>query len=126
MTTSVPSDLKLAGKKRHKALDLRFQALGSRSSIYAQENVPMDIRKGMARKAADREKRRRREAKESGIVLEKEKKTITTRGRARTGKGGFVGGPAVGRFKNGVLMLNSRDVREIQGPSKRDSKGRKR
>src|SRR6266480_6038159 len=52
-------DLNPTGKNRHKALDLRIQALGSATSIYKQEKMPMNHRKGIVRKAQNREEKRR-------------------------------------------------------------------
>lgn len=64
------------GRTRHKAIDLRIQALGSKGSILKQEKMPMNIRKGKEAAAAGREFKRRKEARENGIILE----------RATTGK----------------------------------------
>lgn len=62
----------LQGKNRLKALDLRVQALGGKTSIHKQESMPMAMRKGIVKKAEEKEERRRREAKErgEGVVLE--------------------------------------------------------
>lgn len=106
-----PGGLKPTGKLRHKALDLRFQALGSKDSIFAQKGTPMKIKTGINRKRAEREMKRRSDAKEGNIILEKqvkEKKAVRKRERG-------VGGPAVGNFKRGLLKLSREDVRDIQG-----------
>jgi hypothetical protein len=98
------------GKLRHKALDLRFQALGSKDSVFAQQKMPMNIRKGMVKKKGEREQKRRKDAKEGGVILEKEvrtKKTIRKRDRG-------VDAPAVGNFKRGLLTLSGKDLRDIQ------------
>jgi len=108
-------DLELTGKNRHKALDLRFQALGSATSIYKQEKMPMSHRKGIVKKAQYREEKRRKEAKESGIVLERRKGVRKERERRERG----VGGPTVGRFKGGMLMLSKKDVANIEGQKDR-------
>lgn len=97
---------------RHRAIDLRMQSLGAKSSLFAQEKMPLSHRKGIVAKAKQKEASRRREAKENGIILEKE----TT---ARKGKGvrreRGIGGPAIGRFSGGTLELSSKDINDIQG-----------
>ncbi|KXJ94631.1 hypothetical protein Micbo1qcDRAFT_45317 [Microdochium bolleyi] len=60
-----------AGRNRLLATDLRMAALGSKTSIYAQAKMPMSHRKGMNAAAASREGKRRREARENGIILER-------------------------------------------------------
>jgi len=102
-------DLNPSGKNRHKALDLRIQALGSATSIYKQEKMPMNHRKGIVRKAQNREEKRRKEAKEAGIVLEK-RKVVKTEPKRRER---VVGGPAVGKFRGGMLTLSKKDVASI-------------
>ncbi|CEI39419.1 unnamed protein product [Fusarium venenatum] len=61
-----------AGRTRQKATDMRVQALGSKVSIHKQEKMPMNMRKGIVAAADAREAKRRREAKENGIILERE------------------------------------------------------
>lgn len=109
------------GKSRLKSLDLRIQDLGAKQSIAAQEKMPLSHRKGMASKASSREEKRRREARENGVVLEKAK----SGGKLAKRRERSVGGPTVGRFKGGTLKLSSKDVRLIQGPKGRDGGRRK-
>ena len=118
------ADLDPSGKTRHKALDLRFQSLGSSASIFKQEKMPMSHRKGMANKARSREENRQKEAKEAGIVLER--KQIIRKERERRERG--VGGPSVGKLRGGLLQLSKRDVADIEGPKHRriDKKGKRR
>ena len=71
LDTSTSTSLNPSGANRHKATDLRLLGLGSKASILAQKNMPLAHRKGIAAKAGEREERRRREAKENGIVLER-------------------------------------------------------
>lgn len=104
-------DLDPTGKNRHKALDLRVQALGSAISIYKQEKMPMSHRKGIVKKARNKEEKRRKEAKEAGIVLERKKDVRKERERRERG----VGGPAVGKFTGGMLILSKKDVASIHG-----------
>ncbi|GAB0135636.1 hypothetical protein EsDP_00003967 [Epichloe bromicola] len=110
------------GRTRQKATDLRVQALGSKLSIHKQEKMPMHMRKGMTAAAEAREAKRRREAKENGIILERE----TGRKRRRKDRGGDGGGvdrPGVGRLKGAELRISERDVRGIEGS--RDAFGRR-
>ena len=63
-------------------------------------------------KARLAEAKRRAEAKENGIVLEKEERKRVG-GKAKRERG--VGGAAVGRFKGGTLVLSKKDVASITG-----------
>ncbi|KAL7935973.1 hypothetical protein V8C35DRAFT_296510 [Trichoderma chlorosporum] len=114
-----------AGRVRQKALDMRIQALGSKTSILKQEKMPMHMRKGITAAATEREAKRRREAKESGVILERE--TGKKKGRDRKSGGGGGGGngfgPAVGRLKGAELRISERDVKKIEGT--RDTFGRR-
>ncbi|KAI9901840.1 hypothetical protein N3K66_003657 [Trichothecium roseum] len=100
-----------SGRIRQKATDLRIQALGSNTSILKQEKMPMNIRKGMVAAAATREAKRRREAKESGIILEREVRKKT---KQRTRRGD-IDRPGVGRMRGAELRLSDKDVRGIEG-----------
>lgn len=117
------SDLAPTGKNRHKALDLRMQELGAKNSLYHQKNMPSSIRKGIKAKAVSKEDKRRREARENGIILEKPapKKQISN-GRRERG----VGGPSIGKFAGGTLNLSSRDVAHVQGSRRGGGKSRGR
>lgn len=100
------------GQIRHKAMDLRLQELGTKSSLYHQRNMPMSQRRGISAKALGREESRRKEAKENGIILEKAAKgSKDIESKRQRG----IGAPSVGRFKGGMLKLSKRDVIEIQG-----------
>ncbi|KAI4213723.1 MAG: hypothetical protein LQ351_003689 [Letrouitia transgressa] len=103
-----------SGQNRHKAVDLRLQELGSKSSALAQHNMPMMQRKGIVAKALHKDKERRMEAKENGIILERiSKKQRTTIKRPKN-----IGGPSVGRFRGGTLRLSKKDVTSIVGRKK--------
>ena len=82
----------------------------------------MSHRKGIIAKATEREERRRREAKENGIILEKAKKVKKANMDKRERS---IDGPGVGMFKKGMLRLNKRDVTEIEGPKGLGGKSRK-
>lgn len=108
--SSTPS-IFLTGSQRHKSTDLHLVSLGAKKSIMKQESMPMSHRKGINSKAKQREEKRRLEAKENGIVLEREvraKRFVKTRERG-------VGGPSVGKFRGGTLSLSKKDVAEITG-----------
>ena len=95
--------------------------MGSKSSVFAQRNMPLAQRKGIAAKATKKEELRRREARENGIVLEKAAKSKKKDGNMRQRS---IGAPSVGKFQGGMLKLGKRDVAEIEGPKK--VAGRKR
>ncbi|KAL4807821.1 hypothetical protein BDV18DRAFT_108799 [Aspergillus unguis] len=117
------SDLAPTGKNRHKALDLRMQELGAKNSLYKQKNMPSAMRKGIKAKAVSKDDKRRREARENGIILEKPapKKQATSSARRERG----VGGSSVGKFTGGTLNLSKRDIAHVQG-SRRGGKTRGR
>lgn len=108
------------GKGRLKALDLRLQDLGAKNSLSAQDKMPIAHRQGIKSKAVGREEKRRKDAAENGVVLERARhaaKDLKRRERS-------VGGPTVGKFRGGTLQLSGRDLRDIQGPKTR-GKGKK-
>ncbi|KAL2787324.1 hypothetical protein BJX66DRAFT_288242 [Aspergillus keveii] len=117
------SDLAPTGKNRHKALDLRMQELGAKKSLYHQKNMPSSMRKGIKAKATSKEDKRRREARENGIILEKPApKTNISSGRRERG----VGGPSIGKFAGGTLNLSQRDIAQVQSARRGRGKGRGR
>ncbi|KAF6829370.1 hypothetical protein CMUS01_08188 [Colletotrichum musicola] len=100
------------GKLRQRQVDLRAQALAPGvSSLFKQEKMPMAFRKGMNAKAAGREAKRRAQARENGIVLEREAPKKAKRSRAERS----VDGPSVGRMRGAQLTLSERDIRSIEG-----------
>ncbi|KAG6019073.1 hypothetical protein E4U41_003412, partial [Claviceps citrina] len=104
--------------------DLRVQALGSKLSIHKQDRMPMHMRKGMVAAAEAREAKRRREARENGIILERETgRKRRTRTRVQGSLGGAVDRPGVGRLRGAELRISERDVRGIEGT--RDAFGRR-
>lgn len=118
-----------AGKLRLATTDLRLQALGSKTSLLKQAKMPMGMRKGINASVAGKEAKRRREAKENGIVLEREEKKDTRR-RTAGRREGDVDAPAVGRLRGAQLTLSKRDIMSMQGPPTggggRDKKNRGR
>ena len=106
-----------------------MQTLGSKSSIFAQQKMPIAHRKGIIAKSTEREVTRRREARENGIILEKpsfsasKKSGGSSISKPKKRERG-VGGPSVGSFNRGMLKLSKRDVMDIQGPKKKAVKGK--
>ena len=116
------SELAVSGRNRHKALDMRLQDLGSKNSLYTQTKMPMSHRKGIAAKLAEKEETRRREAKETGTILERAVK-VKKAGEARRQRS--IGAPTVGKFQGGMLKLSKKDVADIQGPKQSRVKKRR-
>ncbi|KAL9000000.1 MAG: hypothetical protein Q9169_001245 [Polycauliona sp. 2 TL-2023] len=112
------SSLTPSGRNRHKALDVRQQALGSKASVFAQKKMPLAQRKGIVAKSMEREEKRRREAKEGGIILEKAVKSRVKDPKRDRG----IGAPSVGKFSRGMLTLSKRDVSSIVGPTKKSKR----
>ncbi|RFU32877.1 hypothetical protein B7463_g3477, partial [Scytalidium lignicola] len=102
-------------KNRHKATDLRIQALGAKTSILKQEKMPMAHRKGIIAKEKEREEQRRAEAKANGIILEKAK--VKPQGKPQRDRG--VDAPGVGKFRGGMLKLSKKDIHDIEGPKRK-------
>ncbi|KAL6713111.1 pre-rRNA processing and 40S ribosomal subunit assembly [Lecanora helva] len=115
------SSLSHAGRNRHKATDLRLRDMGSKSSIFTQQNMPLAQRKGIQAKSAEREELRRRDAQENGIILEKASKLT---GKERQVRQRGIGAPSVGKFQRGMLKLSKKDIAEIEGPQKKTRKKR--
>ncbi|KAH7360883.1 hypothetical protein BKA65DRAFT_474014 [Rhexocercosporidium sp. MPI-PUGE-AT-0058] len=108
----------LSGNNRHKATDLRLQALGSKESILRQEKMPMSHRKGITSKQTEKEAKRRSEARENGIILEKAK-MVKKSSAGKRDRG--IGAPGVGRFSGGTLTLSKKDIHDIEGPKRTPS-----
>ncbi|KAH7417600.1 hypothetical protein BKA64DRAFT_592282 [Cadophora sp. MPI-SDFR-AT-0126] len=108
----------ISGNNRHKANDLRLQALGSKESILRQEKMPMSHRKGIISKQSEKETKRRSEARENGIILERAKMAKkSSAGKRDRG----IGAPGVGRFSGGTLTLSKKDIYDIEGPKRTPS-----
>ncbi|KAL5604450.1 hypothetical protein BROUX41_002420 [Berkeleyomyces rouxiae] len=110
------------GKLRRKTTDMRVQALHhSAGSTLTQANVPMHIRKGRAAAQASREDKRRRQARENGIILERKGGDAEGSAKRRKKSGGSGAGPrvdmpGVGRMNGAELRISERDVKSIEGP----------
>ncbi|TQN73386.1 Protein FAF1, partial [Colletotrichum shisoi] len=109
------------GKLRQRQTDLRTQALARGvsgvSSLFTQEKMPMAFRKGMVAVAANKEAKRRQQARENGIVLEREVPAARGKKAKKAGRRGERGvdGPEVGRMRGAELRLSERDVQNIEG-----------
>lgn len=116
--------LTTSGIARHKSTDLHLQTLGAKGSVFTQKKMPMAQRKHMAQKARLNEEKRRHEAREAGIILEKEKRVAAKDKDKKRERG--VGGPSIGKFRGGTLSLSKSDVRSITGgPGSQGGKGKK-
>ncbi|RPB17516.1 hypothetical protein P167DRAFT_556053 [Morchella conica CCBAS932] len=106
------ANLEATGKNRLKAIEARVQALGGRD--LTKHKMPMAARVWMEKSRRAKEEKRRREAREAGIVLEREVRVKKKGGEGkRRERGAF--GPSVGKFRNGTLVLSRRDVMDIEG-----------
>lgn len=115
--------LTTAGAARHKSTDLHLRSLGAKTSVFTQKKMPMAQRKHMAEKARLTEQKRRHEAREGGIILEKEVREKSKDREKKRERG--VGGPSIGRFSGGTLTLSKKDVRSITGgPGSQGGKGK--
>jgi len=108
-------DAKPSNQHRQKLLDMRLQTLGSKTSMLKQDKMPMSHRKGITARATDKEARRRQEAKENGIILERAAKTKKPEEKRARG----VGAPNIGKFKAGTLRLSKQDLSGMKGRSRR-------
>jgi hypothetical protein len=105
-----------SGNSRHQVIDWRLKALGSKSPLFTQEKMPMSHRKGIIARQTEWENRRRREARENGIILEKAKGSAKRQREGKRDRG--IGGPSVGKFLGGTLRLSKKDIFDIEGPEK--------
>ncbi|KAH6624859.1 hypothetical protein B0J18DRAFT_193329 [Chaetomium sp. MPI-SDFR-AT-0129] len=119
-----------AGRTARKTTDMRVQALGAKESVLSQAKMPMAMRKGITGAAVAKESKRRREARENGIILEREAKKPKTAAAQKKGKGNRpVDAPAVGRMRGAELRVSAREARAIaasvRGPAGKTRKRRR-
>ncbi|KAM0286252.1 hypothetical protein ACHAQH_000980 [Verticillium albo-atrum] len=110
-----------AGKLRQRTTDLRIQSLAAAGaplakqtpSLFTQAKMPMAMRKRITATRDAREDKRRREARENGVVLERTApaKKVEKKGRHKRA----LDGPEVGRMRGAELKLSDRDVQRIEG-----------
>ncbi len=79
----------------------------------------MSHRKGITSKQTEKELKRRHEAKENGIILEKASVGSKKPSAGKRDRG--IGAPGVGRFSGGTLTLSKKDIYEIEGPKRTPS-----
>ena len=72
-------------------------------------NVPLRIRKGIDAAKAKRLEKSEREAQEAGILLPVKRKSKPVKVRER----GLKTASSVGKFKNGMLQINEREIRRV-------------
>lgn len=90
----------------------------------------MAMRKGIASAKKGREDRRRREASENGIVLERKGGSVGPKDNKRRRGGAAVDMPGIGRMKGAELSLSERDIQSMEssggfrGGSRGGSRGR--
>lgn len=82
----------------------------------------MNMRKGINAHREAKEAKRRKEAKENGIILERPA-FDGKRGKGRGKRDGAVDRPGVGRMRGAELRISEGDVRKIEGT--RDTFGRR-
>ncbi|KAF3916900.1 hypothetical protein ABW21_db0201527 [Orbilia brochopaga] len=108
-----------SARHRQQALESRIVGLGGTALSKLDgtaSRTPMAIRKGMSRKQEAREEKVRTAARDSGIVLaksqmKKKKRKLKANGSSSSSKRDRgVGGPTVGKFRRGALVLSQRDV----------------
>ena len=107
------------GRVRHKALDARISHLGGNE--LPKPNTPARIRKGIEAKRKSTEAKREREAQDAGIVLPVKRKSKAVKGRDR----GLALKSGVGKFKNGTLKIDEKEIRRINNSGSRFSGIRK-
>jgi hypothetical protein len=122
---SQTNQLFATGRLRQAQTAHRLRTLGSTAhpSVQAQARMPHVIRKGIAAAARERESKRRSEARENGVVLERQ--VSKTAGRDKGGgdlrRRGVRGldMPGVGKMRGAELKISKREARSIQGPQNR-------
>lgn len=98
------------------ATDLRITSLAptGTKSILAQDKMPMTMRKGIKAAKKGREDKRRKEAWENGIVLERKGGLPENANRKRK-RPASVDLPSVGRLRGAELRLSESDLRSMGG-----------
>ncbi|KAH7378386.1 hypothetical protein DE146DRAFT_637877 [Phaeosphaeria sp. MPI-PUGE-AT-0046c] len=117
--------LSATGISRHKSTDMHLQSLGAKTSVFTQKKMPMAQRKHMIQKARFTDEKRRADAREAGVILERPTiaKKSGQRDENRT-RDRAVGLPSVGKLRGGTLSLSKKDVRSITGGGGSKGKGK--
>ncbi|KAK3494756.1 uncharacterized protein B0T23DRAFT_315277 [Neurospora hispaniola] len=113
------------GRIRKKTTDMRMQALGAKGSVLEQEKMPMNMRKGIKKASETYEQKRRREARENGIILEKASGKGKGNVKKRSGGDRPVDMPGIGKMRGAQLTISSREIRSMEnsGPVGRGARG---
>ncbi|TGJ68377.1 hypothetical protein EYR41_007433 [Orbilia oligospora] len=108
-------------KNRHKAIEQRIIAFGGKP-LKQKGNIPMAIQKGMKAKQRLTAEKVKREAKENGVITDKESKRAKERRKNKErqtrrkgeGRDAGVGHSKIGKFRGGELRLSRRDVASMR------------
>ncbi|KAK0623396.1 hypothetical protein B0T14DRAFT_516127 [Immersiella caudata] len=113
------------GRTRLKTTDMRIQALGAKDSLLSQAKMPMNMRKGITKAVESKEEKRRREARENGIVLER---VVKGKGKVqkKTRRERPVDMPSVGKMRGAELKISAREIKAIEAEGRRKEKGGRR
>ncbi|KAF5099484.1 hypothetical protein D0Z00_001616 [Geotrichum galactomycetum] len=116
----------ITGRARHKTLDLRLDELGLATAKTGQ--IPMNMRKGMVAKKAQRKERHIREAKEAGIVLARETKKELPLGKRDKSKWRERGLKinSVGRETRNGLFISKSEISKYTGTSSGSGGGKRK
>ena len=101
------------GRLRHLTLDSRISHLGGKE--IPKGNVPLRIRKGIEAAKVKRQEKSEREAQEAGILMPVKQKSKPVKVRER----GLKTASSVGKFKNGMLKINEREIRRVNNSGSR-------
>ncbi|KAK0711220.1 hypothetical protein B0H67DRAFT_555235 [Lasiosphaeris hirsuta] len=112
------------GRTRLKTTDMRIQALGAKGSALTQAKMPMSMRKGITKTAETREETRRREARQNGIVLERERSSApAAKKKKRSASDRPVDMPGVGKMRGAELRISAFEARSIASGGSRGGRG---
>jgi hypothetical protein len=88
-------------------LDARISHLGGKEAV--KGNVPHRIRKGIETTRKEKQAKTEREAQEAGILMPVKRQAKPQKARER----GLRTTSGVGKFKNGMLKINEREIRRV-------------
>jgi hypothetical protein len=99
-------------------LDARISHLGGKEAVKGV--VPIRIRKGIETTRKQKEQKTEREAKEAGILMPVKRKKKPEKVQER----GLKTTAGVGKFKNGMLKINARDIRRVNNSGQTPRRGK--
>jgi hypothetical protein len=91
----------------HLTLNARISHLGGKEE--RRGNVPLKIQKGIKQAKVQRQEKKEREAQEAGILMPVKRKRQAQKPRER----GLKTAAGVGKFRNGMLKINEREIRRV-------------